>query len=98
MGRMDNRPLNQIELEADCLAGVWSGHVGEIGGRVRLEPGDLLVGAAQLFLAGDYAVDNPGHHGTPRSVVTPSTVGCKTGSTGASAADRRVSWDKRNGR
>jgi predicted metalloprotease len=65
LGRLDNRPLTQVELEADCLAGVWAGHAGEAGGRVHLDPDDLLEGATQMFRAGDYAVDNPGHHGTP---------------------------------
>lgn len=79
LGRMDDRSLVDIEVEADCLAGVWSGHVGEVGGRISLDEDDIREGATQMFLVGDYEFDNPGHHGTPEERFAAFTGGLEQG-------------------
>jgi predicted metalloprotease len=54
-----------LELNADCLAGMWAGYVGY---QDRLDPGDLRASVFGTAMAGDpagTAWTAPGAHGTP---------------------------------
>lgn len=52
-----------LELHADCLAGAWAGDAAERG---VVDTNDAKVAQVTAWLVGDYAFDNPGHHGTPK--------------------------------
>jgi uncharacterized protein len=43
----------RMELQADCLAGVWGYHANRAAGRVQLEPGDMEEGLAAAAAIGD---------------------------------------------
>ncbi len=51
-----------LELHADCLAGAWAGDAHQRG---VAQGSDVDTAKATAWLVGDYAFDNPGHHGTP---------------------------------
>jgi predicted metalloprotease len=71
----------EIELQADCFAGVWSAHASDSG---ALAEGNLDEGAAALFSAGNNNVPwfDPRAHGTPDDRVN-SFVDGFTGGVGA---------------
>jgi predicted metalloprotease len=52
----------QIELHADCLAGAWAKDAAD---RDVVNADDVERALATAWLVGDYAVHDPGHHGTP---------------------------------
>jgi predicted metalloprotease len=54
--------VQPLELQADCLAGVWAGEKERTG---QLEPGDLDEGIATMISVGDYEIGSYQHHGTP---------------------------------
>ncbi len=58
-----NRPLVTVELQADCLAGVFFAATEKVG---ILETGDLQEGIFTANLTGDYDYHDPQHHGTPK--------------------------------
>jgi predicted metalloprotease len=51
-----------LELDADCLAGAWSA---DAASRGVVDKQDLTEAKDTAWLVGDYAFDNPDHHGTP---------------------------------
>ncbi|WP_432432633.1 neutral zinc metallopeptidase [Cryobacterium breve] len=55
-------PVYKIELHADCWAGVWAKSAEDEG---ILDPGDITEASQTTLDLGDYAFDNPQHHGTP---------------------------------
>jgi predicted metalloprotease len=55
-----------LELHADCLAGAWAG---DAASRGVVNGDDLDHAQVTAWLVGDYAFDDPGHHGTPRERV-----------------------------
>ena len=55
-------PVYKIELHADCWAGVWARSAENEG---ILDPGDIKEASQTTLDLGDYAFDNPQHHGTP---------------------------------
>ncbi len=57
-----DRPIVDIELQADCLAGVFFAASDEVG---ILEPGDLQEGTTTAMMTGDYNYEHTHHHGTP---------------------------------
>ncbi|MDQ2806467.1 MAG: neutral zinc metallopeptidase [Chloroflexota bacterium] len=72
----------EIELQADCFAGVYVRHVQAIG---ALHTGDLQAATAALYSAGDdLAVTNPHHHGNPDERVQAFNTGLTAGFDGCS--------------
>lgn len=65
IGRLDRRPTIDKELEADCLAGVWTA---DANSRDILDVGDINEGIIALLSVGD-PLDTPAFdaqaHGTP---------------------------------
>jgi predicted metalloprotease len=51
-----------LELHADCLAGAWAGDAARRG---VLDTHDAEIGQVTAWLVGDYAFEDPSHHGTP---------------------------------
>jgi predicted metalloprotease len=52
-----NRYSIALELQADCYAGVWAAHAGQVsGGKVALEPGDLQEGLRAAAAIGDHTL------------------------------------------
>ncbi|HKP52610.1 MAG TPA: neutral zinc metallopeptidase [Chloroflexia bacterium] len=69
----------QTELQADCFAGAWALHAGEMG---YLEEGDLDEGANSLFKAGDdidFPWFKPGAHGQPEERIDAFVMGLENG-------------------
>jgi len=66
------------ELEADCLAGVYTKYA-EVGSQL-LEAGDLEEGAVKIYATGDFAPwFDPQAHGTPSQRLTSFLVGYRQG-------------------
>jgi predicted metalloprotease len=51
-----------LELQADCLAGVWGNAVYRAG---ELQPGDVEEAVSTALAVGDFEFGSAGHHGTP---------------------------------
>src|SRR3954466_9096458 len=51
-----------LELQADCLAGVWGNAVYRAG---QLQPGDIQEAVSTALAVGDFEFGSAGHHGTP---------------------------------
>ena len=58
-----NVPTSGIELQADCMAGAWAA---DAASRGAVNASDVDIAQNTAWLVGDYAFDNPGHHGTPQ--------------------------------
>ena len=55
--------VKPIEMQADCIAGVWASAKFEHG---DLDPGDVDEAIESVEDSGDYQVFKRGHHGTPQ--------------------------------
>jgi hypothetical protein len=77
-----NRASVLLELQADCLAGVWAHRVARSQGPVRLEPGDLEEGLGAAAAVGDDRLQR-----AARGTVNPDSF-----THGSSA--QRVHWFK----
>ena len=67
LGLFERRvPTMMLELQADCLAGIFFAAADQVG---ALEPGDLEEGIFTAKISGDYAYNDPEHHGTPKQRV-----------------------------
>jgi predicted metalloprotease len=62
-GSVTPRTVRQVELHADCWAGVWANSAYEEG---QLEEGDIDEAIETVNRVGDYEYTNPRHHGTPQ--------------------------------
>ncbi len=72
----------EIELQADCFAGVYVRHAQAVG---ALNRADLQAATAALYSAGDdLAVTDPHHHGQPAERVQAFTIGLTQGFDGCS--------------
>lgn len=69
-------PVINFELQADCMAGAWANSTYYQG---VLETGDVEEAIATAALLGDYAFENPGHHGTPQERTDAWLLGYNTG-------------------
>lgn len=79
LGLLDSRPSILIELQADCLAGVW-GYTAWARG--LLSPGDITKAVLAANLAGDTPgtpATAPGAHGSGAQRVAAFLAGYKTG-------------------
>jgi predicted metalloprotease len=68
------------ELQADCLAGVWSN--AKYYQNV-LEGNDIDEAVTTASAVGDYEFTNPGHHGTPEQRSAAFMVGYNSGDSGS---------------
>jgi predicted metalloprotease len=59
-------PTMRLELQADCFAGIFFAAADQVG---ALEPGDLEEGIFTAKISGDYAYNDPEHHGSPKQRV-----------------------------
>lgn len=66
----------QIELQADCLAGIWANSAYYEG---QLEDTDVEEGVGAATLAGDYEFYDEDHHGTPSQRVSAFLTGYNSG-------------------
>ncbi len=69
-----NIPLVRLELQADCLAGVFFAATDRVG---VLEPGDLEEGMVIAKMMGDYDYHDVQHHGTPKQRMSAFMKGFK---------------------
>jgi uncharacterized protein len=81
LGIFDNPRLRSIDIElmADCLAGVWASSVYQRG---LLEPGDIEEALQSRSAVGDpetISPEHPGAHGTPPERVNAFTRGYRFG-------------------
>ncbi|MGQ0465706.1 MAG: neutral zinc metallopeptidase [Sporichthyaceae bacterium] len=87
--------VTAAELQADCLAGVWTRDAADRG---LLDQNDLDGAAKALYALGDYAYDNPNHHGTPVQRRHWLAVGFEAGDpTKCDAPDPRPDGGERHG-
>ncbi len=52
-----------FELQADCMAGTWAYAVYQRG---RIDDNDVAEAVNTAYAVGDFDINNPQHHGTPR--------------------------------
>jgi predicted metalloprotease len=69
-----------FELQADCLAGVWTHSAYQEG---ELDPGDIQEGVGAALAVGDFDVGSPEHHGTPVERADALVRGFRSGDPGA---------------
>ncbi len=72
----DPYPLINTELHADCWSGVYLRAKLDAGQLEEGDPDEAVWAAARV---GDYAYDNPTHHGTPDQRVAAFLVGYDNG-------------------
>lgn len=72
----DPYPLRLTELHADCWSGVYLRAKAEAG---QLEAGDLDEAVWAAARVGDFAYEDPQHHGTPEERVRAFSVGYDSG-------------------
>lgn len=72
------RSLKEIELEADCFAGVQMAYLNDLD---LLEPNDLDEVVAAYGIYGDYDTTSASHHGTPEERVQWFLKGFQKGMT-----------------
>lgn len=73
LGFDDGRVSTQgLELHADCLAGAWAANAASRG---VVNTQDVEEAQVTAWLVGDYAFDDPGHHGTPAERRDAFTAG-----------------------
>lgn len=73
-------PVYKTELHADCWAGIWANSAYYEG---ILEAGDIEEGIQVMMLLGDYAFNDPGHHGTPEQRSKAFMTGYNSGLSGS---------------
>ncbi|MFC4783613.1 neutral zinc metallopeptidase [Nocardioides sp. MAHUQ-72] len=80
----DSATVAPTELQADCLAGVWSN---EKYYENQLEPGDVEEAVAEAAAVGDYEYTDPGFHGTPEERSGAFMVGYDSGDASSCTLD-----------
>lgn len=75
LGLLNRRvPKRNLELQADCLAGVFFAATHSVG---IMEPGDLEEGLFTALISGDHDVWDADHHGTPQQRMKAFAMGFK---------------------
>ena len=69
-------PTMAFELQADCYAGTWAKSAYKEN---RLEDGDVQEALDAALAVGDFATNNPGHHGTPEQREAAWNTGFESG-------------------
>ena len=69
-------PVTPLELQADCMAGLWGNSVYRAG---KLEPGDVEEAIQTALAVGDFDITSPQHHGTPEQRRDAWLLGYETG-------------------
>ncbi len=78
----------QTELQADCLAGIWTHHAADSAGRVELNEQDIRSGISAAAAVGDDSIQrNAGQrvrpesftHGSSQQRVDAFTSGYRSG-------------------
>ena len=69
-------PVKPVELQADCLAGLWANSAYRRG---LLERGDLEEALDTIRSVGDFNYADPQHHGTPEERLTAWLAGYESG-------------------
>ena len=69
-------PTMAFELQADCYAGTWANSVYK---ETRLEDGDVQEALDAAQAVGDFATNNPAHHGTPAQREAAWNTGFEAG-------------------
>ncbi|MEA2322690.1 MAG: uncharacterized protein QOD81_2540 [Solirubrobacteraceae bacterium] len=65
-----------FELQADCMAGLWSNSVYREG---KIQPGDVEEAMSTAAAAGDFDYNNAQHHGTPQERQEAWLLGYRSG-------------------
>jgi uncharacterized protein len=72
----DQVPQMNFELQADCYAGTWANSAYK---EKRVSDADVQEALDAALAVGDFATDNPGHHGTPEQREQAWSTGFKSG-------------------
>jgi predicted metalloprotease len=72
----DRVPQMSFELQADCYAGTWANSAYK---EKRVSDDDVQEALDAALAVGDFATDNPGHHGTPEQREEAWNTGFKSG-------------------
>jgi predicted metalloprotease len=77
LARTDPRyGVQSLELQADCMAGLWGNSVYREG---KLKRGDVEEAISTVLAAGDFDTGNPQHHGTPDERRAAWLLGYRSG-------------------
>jgi predicted metalloprotease len=77
LAQMDpRRGVEPLELQADCMAGLWGNSVYRQG---KLAPGDVQEAISTVMAVGDFDIFNPQHHGTPEQRRDAWLLGYRSG-------------------
>ena len=77
LGEVDPRTgVEPLELQADCMAGLWGNSVYRAG---KLHPGDVQDAISTVMAVGDFDLNNPQHHGTPEQRRAAWLIGYRSG-------------------
>jgi uncharacterized protein len=79
LGLMKTDPrygVEPLELQADCMAGLWGNSVYRAG---KLHPGDVQEAISTALAAGDFEANSPQHHGTPEQRRAAWLTGYRSG-------------------
>jgi predicted metalloprotease len=68
--------VEPVELQADCMAGLWGNSVYRAG---KVKPGDVEEAISTVLAAGDFEADSPQHHGTPEQRRAAWLLGYRSG-------------------
>jgi predicted metalloprotease len=68
--------VEPVELQADCMAGLWGNSVYREG---KLRPGDVEEAISTVQAVGDFESGSPQHHGTPEERRAAWLLGYETG-------------------
>jgi predicted metalloprotease len=77
LARIDPRyGVEPLELQADCMAGLWGNSVYRAG---KLHPGDVEDAISTVLAAGDFDTRSAQHHGTPEERRAAWLLGYRSG-------------------